>query len=231
MGRQGGGGKVTQICIEVAKMKNCCQVCLHDMTYLVPLAVRDSVMKNNPHQVNLPQTAAGSHYFFERKKREQQIVEDQAKANANLNAAAALTNGSRPRLPPPPPPPRPELILHPHIAALIPPPPPPLPVSGGISSYQEYRAPKGDAETLDDGSAASSSSDSSEDDENTHKIIKSESQVDHDGDDVNSGSRDDGTTSRSSSNSNNARKRKGPDPTANDGAQAAKRVKKNNAKT
>ena len=110
-GAAGAGWKVTQICIEVAKMKNCCQVCMRDMTYLVPLAVRDSVLKNNPHQVALPQTAAGRHYFFEQKKRNDQLRAEQEKL-------AQLA---------PPPPPRGAQLLSTDVAAMVPPPPPPMP--------------------------------------------------------------------------------------------------------
>ena len=127
-GAAGAGWKVTQICIEVAKMKNCCQVCLKDMTYLVPLAVRDSVLKNNPHQVTLPQTAAGTHYFFEQKKRQEQLRAEQEQRSLQL-----------PPGPPPLPGGAPAMMLSPGVAAMIPPPPPPL--------------PSGDAvEELDDGS-------------------------------------------------------------------------------
>jgi len=112
----GGAWKVTQVCIEVAKMKHCCQVCLHDMTYAVPLAVRDSVLANNPHNVAIPTSEASQHYFFQRKAREQAILDDKQKAAEQLALSA-----------PPPPPPR---ILSDSVAALLPPPPPPPPLPG-----------------------------------------------------------------------------------------------------
>ena len=69
-GSANGAWRNTQICIEIAKLKNCCQVCLRDMTYLVPMNVRDSVMKNNPYNVQLPSSFVGQQYFLERKARE-----------------------------------------------------------------------------------------------------------------------------------------------------------------
>ena len=139
-GAAGAGWKVTQICIEVAKMKNCCQVCLKDMTYLVPLAVRDSVLKNNPHQVTLPQTAAGTHYFFEQKKRQEQLRAEQEQRSLQL-----------PPGPPPLPGGAPAMMLSPDVAAMIPPPPPPLPSGDAVEELDDGSDDDDDEEEEEDG--------------------------------------------------------------------------------
>eukprot|EP00943_MAST-04B_sp_MAST-4B-sp1_P005300 g5300.t1 len=71
-GSANGAWRQTQVCIEIAKLKNCCQVCLRDMTYLVPMNVRDSVLKDNPYNVQLPSSFAGQQYFLQRKAHEQE---------------------------------------------------------------------------------------------------------------------------------------------------------------
>ena len=132
----GGAWKVTQVCIEVAKMKHCCQVCLHDMTYAVPLAVRDSVLANNPHNVAIPTSEASQHYFFQRKAREQAILDDKQKVAEQLALSA-----------PPPPPPR---ILSDSIAALLPSPPPPPPVPGKEEDAVDVATGEEDGHRSDD---------------------------------------------------------------------------------
>ena len=92
-GSANGAWRHTQICIEIAKLKNCCQVCLRDMTYLVPMSLRDSVMKSNPYNVQLPSSFAGQQYFLDRKAREQEQLS---------NGASSFSQNA---LPPPPPPP------------------------------------------------------------------------------------------------------------------------------
>ena len=92
-GSANGAWRHTQICIEIAKLKNCCQVCLRDMTYLVPMNLRDSVMKSNPYNVQLPSSFAGQQYFLDRKAREQEQLS---------NGASSFSQNA---LPPPPPPP------------------------------------------------------------------------------------------------------------------------------
>ena len=121
-GSANGAWRHTQICIEIAKLKNCCQVCLRDMTYLVPMSLRDSVMKSNPYNVQLPSSFAGQQYFLDRKAREQEQLS---------NGASSFSQNALP--PPPPPPPaamlqnqfvgQPQLV--PQRQSLPPPPPPP----------------------------------------------------------------------------------------------------------
>ncbi len=127
-GSANGAWRQTQVCIEIAKLKNCCQVCLRDMTYLVPMNVRDSVLKDNPYNVQLPSSFAGQQYFLQRKALEQEQYAQGGSGGGNTT----MTNNNL--LPPPPPPPPPHSFTQQGIVTmpslpqgLVPPPPPPRP--------------------------------------------------------------------------------------------------------
>lgn len=53
--------KKTIICQEVAKAKNVCQVCLLDLTYNLPVQVRDQAMGIDPEK-ELPQSGVGREF-------------------------------------------------------------------------------------------------------------------------------------------------------------------------
>ncbi len=124
-GSANGAWRNTQICIEIAKLKNCCQVCLRDMTYLVPMNVRDSVMKNNPYNVQLPSSFVGQQYFLERKARE-------LEQNGSSSGSNPMIRNNL--IPPPPPPKQYGLVQQQQQQLLIPPPPP---VQYGLVQQQQ----------------------------------------------------------------------------------------------
>jgi len=65
--RPGGAAryKKTQLCQTCSKTKNVCQVCILDLTYGLPVEVRDKLLAKQQQQtVAVPQSAANQAYFF-----------------------------------------------------------------------------------------------------------------------------------------------------------------------
>lgn len=59
---------MTELCKSCAKAKNVCQTCVFDLTYGLPVQVRDSVLAEHE-RVNLPESAVGKNYMLEQMER------------------------------------------------------------------------------------------------------------------------------------------------------------------
>ena len=66
----------TVISYEAASVRNCCQACMCDMTYGVPLVVRDALLKAagmGAHE-DLPESEVGQSFFFNQRDREAELI-------------------------------------------------------------------------------------------------------------------------------------------------------------
>ena len=65
----------TIISYEAASVRNCCQACMSDMTYGVPLVVRDALLKAaGQTRADLPESEVGQSFFFSQREQEHQLV-------------------------------------------------------------------------------------------------------------------------------------------------------------
>ena len=92
----------TIISYEAASVRNCCQACMSDMTYGVPLVVRDALLKAaGQTRADLPESEVGQSFFFSQREQEHQLVASgavgvAAEADPRLqleNAAAQVFGG------------------------------------------------------------------------------------------------------------------------------------------
>ena len=81
----------TVISYEAASVRNCCQACMSDMTYGVPLVVRDALLKAAGMQGHeeLPKSEVGQSFFFNQRDREAELI---------ASGAVGLTSQEDPRL-------------------------------------------------------------------------------------------------------------------------------------
>ena len=66
----------TVISYEAASVRNCCQACMSDMTYGVPLVVRDALLMAagmGAHE-DLPESEVGQSFFFNQRDREAELI-------------------------------------------------------------------------------------------------------------------------------------------------------------
>ena len=69
----------TVICYEAASVRNCCQACMSDMTFGVPLVVRDALLKATGRApAALPKSQVGQTYYFGQRNRESALAADGA---------------------------------------------------------------------------------------------------------------------------------------------------------